>query len=154
MSINAESKPVVVGVDGSPTMFLAVAWAVDYAGSTSAPLRIVVVYHRDALEDELLAAGAPTDSSHPRALHVAQQHADAAVAHARSLNPTLHVESACLPGTPTTILLEEGQRAALIVLGSPRLGRLHRAFTGSTGAATSARVCARWWWCGSKSADH
>ena len=142
MSINAEGKPVVVGVDGSPTMFLAVAWAVDYAGSTSAPLRIVVVYQRDALEDELLAAGAPTDSSHPRALHVAQQHADAAAAHARSLNPKLHVESACLPGTPTTILLEEGQRSALIVLGSPRLGRLHRAFTGSTGAATSARaVC-------------
>ena len=74
MSISAEGKPVVVGVDGSPTMFLAVAWAVDYAGSTSAPLRIVVVYQRDALEDELLAAGAPTDSSHPRALHVAQQH--------------------------------------------------------------------------------
>jgi nucleotide-binding universal stress UspA family protein len=142
MSISAEAKPVVVGVDGSPTMFLAVAWAVDYAGSTSAPLRIVVVYQRDALEDELLAAGAPTDSSHPRALHVAQQHADAAAAHARSLNPELHVESACLPGTPTTILLEEGQRSALIVLGSPRLGRLHRAFTGSTGAATSARaVC-------------
>jgi nucleotide-binding universal stress UspA family protein len=142
MSINAETKPVVVGVDGSPTMFLAVAWAVDFAGSTSAPLRIVVVYHRDAMEDELLAAGAPTDGSHPRALHVAQQHADAAAAHARALNPMLHVESACLPGTPTTILLEEGQRSALIVLGSPQLGRLHRAFTGSTGAATSARaVC-------------
>ena len=61
MSTQVEHQPVVVGIDGSPTMFLAVAWAVDYAGSLSAPLRIVVVYHPDALEDEVLAAGAPTD---------------------------------------------------------------------------------------------
>ena len=46
MSTQVEHQPVVVGVDGSPTMFLAVAWAVDYAGSMSAPLRIAVVDHR------------------------------------------------------------------------------------------------------------
>ena len=81
-------------------------------------------------------------SSHPRALHLAHQHADAAAAHARSLDPHLHVETACIPGAPTKVLLEEAQRSALIVVGSPRLGRLHRAFTGSTGAATSAKaVC-------------
>ena len=142
MSTQVEHQPVVVGIDGSPTMFLAVAWAVDYAGSLSAPLRIVVVYHPDALEDEVLPAGAPRDSSHPRALHLAHQHADAAAAYARSLDPDLHVETACIPGAPTTVLLKEAQRSALIVVGSPRLGRLHRAFTGSTGAATSAKaVC-------------
>ena len=142
MSTQVEHQPVVVGIDGSPTMFLAVAWAVDYAGSLSAPLRIVVVYHPDVLEDEVLPAGAPPDSSHPRALRIAQQHADAAAAHARSLDPNLHVDTACIPGAPTTVLLKEAQRSALIVVGSPRLGRLHRAFTGSTGAATSAKaVC-------------
>ena len=142
MSTNTEGRPVVVGVDGSPTMFLAVAWAVDYAGSRSAPLRIVVVYHRDALEDEVIAAGAPTDQSHPRTLNLARQHADAAAAHARSLDPHLHVETACIPGVPAKVLLEEAQRSALIVVGSRRLGRLHRAFSGSTGAATSAKaVC-------------
>ena len=142
MSTNAESRPVVVGVDGSPTMFLAVAWAVDYASSTSAPLRIVVAHHPDALEDELLAAGAPSDRSQPRVVRVAQQHADAAAAHARALDPHVHIESAALPGAPTTILLEEAQRSALMVLGSPQLGRLHRALTGSTVAAVSTRaVC-------------
>ena len=138
MSTNAESRPVVVGVDGSPTMFLAVAWAVDFASSTSAPLRIVVAHHPDALEDELLAAGAPSDRSQPRVVRVAQQHADAAAAHARALDPHVHIESAALPGAPTTILLEEAQRSALMVLGSPQLGRLHRALTGSTVAAATS----------------
>jgi nucleotide-binding universal stress UspA family protein len=98
MSTHVGHQPVVVGIDGSPTMFLAVAWAVDYAGSRSAPLRIVVVYHPDVLEDEVLAAGAPPDSSPPPASHLAHQHADAAAAHARSLDPNLHVETACIPG--------------------------------------------------------
>ena len=142
MSTHVEHQPVVVGIDGSPTMFLAVAWAVDCAGSLSAPLRIVVVYHPDVLQHQGLAAGAPAARAHPPALRIAQQHADAAAAHARSLDPNPHVETACIPGAPTTVLLEEAQRSALIVVGSPRLGRLHRAFTGSTGAATSAKaVC-------------
>jgi nucleotide-binding universal stress UspA family protein len=142
MSTRVEHQPVLVGVDGSPAMFLAVACAVDDAGSLSAPLRIVVVYHPEVLEDEVLAAGAPPDSSHPRPLRLAHQHADAAAAHAKSLDPNLHEGTACIAGARTTVLLEEAHRSALIVVGSPRLGRLHRASTRSTGAATSARaVC-------------
>ena len=113
------------------------AWAVDYASSTSAPLRIVVVYQPDALEDELLAAGAPSDSSQPRALRVAQQHADAAAAHARALDPlfTSRAPSRRSNHDPA----EEAQRSALMVVGSPQLGGfigVHRL----TGEAVSARA--------------
>ena len=120
----------------SPTMFLAVAWAADYAGSLSAPLRIVVVYRTDVWEDEVLPAGAAPDSSH-RAHCALLNGTPRGSAHARLLD-RISTSTLMHPGARTTVLPKEAQRSALIVVG-PAVGRLHRAFTGSTGGATSRK---------------
>ena len=142
MSTNAETQPVVVGVDGSPTMFLAVAWAVDYASSTSAPLRIVVVYHQTPWRTNS-SLPAPRQTVHTRA-HCALPSSTPTrqSAHARALDPMFTSRAQPSRAPQPRSCWRRRQRSALMVLGSPQLGRLHRAFTGSTGAAMSARaVC-------------
>jgi nucleotide-binding universal stress UspA family protein len=101
-------------------------------------VRFGAAYRSDALEEEL-AARATADGS-DRARQTAQQHLDEAAKFARSVNPTLLLETVAVPGTPASVLLEEAQRSVMIVVGSRRHGRVHRIFSGSTGAATSARV--------------
>ena len=111
-------RAVVVGVDGSPTAALAVAWAAEAAQGHDATLRLVAAY-RDRLVAE------------PRAEAV--DLLDAAVAQARRLFPDLVIERMDVPGSPTTVLLSESEDALALVVGSRRLGPLHRIFTTSVG---------------------
>ncbi len=131
-------RPVVVGVDGSPETLPAIAWAVEYATSTRAPLRLVAAYHPDALEDGLSIAG--TATSTVSSFTLACRHAEDAARYVRSLKRTLHVETACVAKGASEVLLTEAQHAAVVVIGHRRLGRLHRAVSRSTGAATSTRA--------------
>jgi nucleotide-binding universal stress UspA family protein len=115
---NTPHRAVVVGVDGSPTAALAVAWAAEAAHAHDATLRLVAAY-RDRLVAE------------PRAEAV--DLLDAAVAQARRLFPDLVIETMDVPGSPTTVLLSESEDALALVVGSRRLGPLHRIFTTSVG---------------------
>jgi nucleotide-binding universal stress UspA family protein len=58
---------------------------------------------------------------------------DAAVAQARRLFPDLFIEAMDLAGSPTTVLSSESADALAVVVGSRRLGPLHRIFTTSVG---------------------
>ena len=111
-------RAVVVGVDGSPTAALAVAWAAEAAHAHDATLRLVAAY-RDRLVAE------------PRAEAV--DLLDAAVAQARCLFPDLVIETMDVPGSPANVLLSESEDALALVVGSRRLGPLHRIFTTSVG---------------------
>jgi nucleotide-binding universal stress UspA family protein len=132
------ARPVVVGVDGSPETLPAIAWAVEYATSTSAPLRLVAAYQPDALEVGLMIAG--TGTSKGSSFTQACRHAEDAARYVRSLQRTLQVETACVAKGASEVLLTEAQHAAVVVIGHRRLGTLHRVVLGSTGAATSTRA--------------
>jgi nucleotide-binding universal stress UspA family protein len=132
------ARPVVVGVDGSPETRPAIAWAVEYATSTSAPLRLVAAYHPDALEDGLMMAG--TGTSNVSSFTLASRHVEDAARYVTSLQRSLQVETVCIPEGASDVLLVEARHAAVVVIGHRRLGRLHRVFSGSTGAATSTRA--------------
>ena len=112
------NRAVVVGVDGSPTAALAVAWAAEAARGHDATLRLVAAY-RDRPVAEARAE--------------AVEQLDAAVAQARRLFPDLVIEAMDLSGSPTTVLLSESGDALALVVGSRRLGPLHRIFTTSVG---------------------
>jgi nucleotide-binding universal stress UspA family protein len=71
---------------------------------------------------------------------LACRHAEDAARYVRSLKRTLHVETACVAKGASEVLLSEAQHAAVVVIGHRRLGRLHRAVSRSTGAATSTRA--------------
>ena len=117
MSTTAD-RAVVVGVDGSPTAALAVAWATEAARARGATLRLVAAY-RD----------------HPVGVARAQavDQLDAAVAQARRLFPDVVIETADVTGSPTAVLSRESADALAIVVGSRRLGPVHRVFTTSVG---------------------
>jgi nucleotide-binding universal stress UspA family protein len=112
------NRAVVVGVDGSPTAALAVAWAAEAARDHDATLRLVAAYR-----------GRPVAEAHAEAV----EQLDAAVAQARRLFPDLVIESMNLSGSPTTVLLSESGDALVLVVGSRRLGPMHRIFTTSVG---------------------
>ena len=112
------NRAVVVGVDGSPTAALAVAWAAEAARDHDATLRLVAAYR---------------DRSVAEARAEAVKQLDAAVAQARHLFPDLVIETMDLAGSPTTVLLSESADALALVVGSRRLGPLHRIFTTSVG---------------------
>jgi nucleotide-binding universal stress UspA family protein len=140
MTAGAPASPVVVGVDGTATTPLAVAWAADYCGTNATPLRLVAAYREDPFHAELQATGAPEDSTDSYPLHAAKRDLDEAAAYGRALEPTLPLETVAIPGPAASILLEEALRAAMVVVGSRRLGRMHRVFSASTGAATAERA--------------
>ena len=98
MTAETPAPPVVVGVDGTVTMPLAVAWAADYCGTKATPLRLVAAYREDPFEAELRAAGPPENSTNSYPLHAAKRDLDEAVAYARALDPTLPLETVALPG--------------------------------------------------------
>jgi nucleotide-binding universal stress UspA family protein len=137
MTPGASAPPVVVGVDGTASTPLAIAWAADYCATGATRLRIVAAYREDPFEAELRTASAPDANADSYSLHAAQRDLDEAAAYARSLDPTLSLETAALPGPPASVLLAEAQRSAIVVVGSRRLGRMHRVFSSSTGAATA-----------------
>lgn len=135
-------QAVVVGVDGSASADLAVGWAVEYAAAHACTLRIVAAYRPDALTDEVRATTGDIRESGPHALRVARQHLDDAARSATARDPHLTLEMAPIPGSPTSVLLAESQRAAVLVVGSRRLGRVHRVFSASVGATSAAKaVC-------------
>ncbi len=117
MSTTTLEPAVVVGVDGSPTAALAVAWATEAAQRHRAKLRLVAAYREH----------------HPEARATAIQQLSAAAAEARRLFPDLAIETIDVAGSPTTVLLSESAEAVALVVGSRRLGLLNRIFTTSVG---------------------
>lgn len=111
-------RAVVVGVDGSPTTALAVAWAAEAAQRHEVKLRLVAAY-RD----------------HPvaQARALAAEQLNAAATRARRLFPDLVIETTVVAGSPTTMLLSASAEAVALVVGSRRLGPVHRIFTTSVG---------------------
>lgn len=154
MTAGAPAPPVVVGVDGTATTPLAVAWAADYCGTSVTPLRLVAAYREDPFEAELRAAGAPENSTDSYQLNDAQRDLEEAAAYARSLDPTLPIETVAVPGPAASVLLTEAQRSAMVVVG--RVG-----WDGCTGSSPLLpaqpqlrRPAAPCWSCGREPATH
>lgn len=122
---------VVVGFDGSPHSTRAVVWAGNEAAARHAPLLLVHVL------DE---PGPPASRSAPDGPPVDQLVA-AAVERAAVGHPTLAVDTQVVSGDPAAALLDLGEAAALIVVGSRGLGPVRTRLLGSV-SATLATRCA------------
>jgi nucleotide-binding universal stress UspA family protein len=124
------SEPVVVGVDGSTAALRAVRWAAERANRDNRPLRIVHAYDlplgfpTGVTEEESILNGLRLQGR--RWLAAAQDVANEVI-------PASRVEVALAARAPTTGLLHESERAALLVLGN----RGNNAFTGLLVGSTS-----------------
>jgi nucleotide-binding universal stress UspA family protein len=109
---------VVVGADGSEHGIAALRWAADTAVAYGLPLTVL-----HARPD---ATGEPTLLSEPTGV------LGDAVALARSAHPALEIRALQMPGAPVQSLLEAGENADVLVLGSRGVEGFRGLLLGST----------------------
>lgn len=123
MDTSADSAPIVVGIDDTPSSRVALLWAIDEAIRYGVPLHIVHAWSppqgnhnhsRDAdlyLTMEHLAAHANTVLA-------------AALRHVHAIAPALDVHGSLTRGRPGAVLLRHATDARMLVVGSRNIGGL------------------------------
>lgn len=108
-----DTKPVVVGVDGSPDSLQALRWAAEYAQQVEAPLHALAVYELPTIYGPAAMAGFQ-DS------HDVEQDARAMLTEAvrSALGPEAKVTERVERGHPAQNLVEASHDAQLVVVGS------------------------------------
>ncbi|ASU78724.1 universal stress protein [Actinopolyspora erythraea] len=133
--MSTTAKPVLVGIDGSPTSFEAVRWAAREASHRSAPLRLV---HADVSAlgyvPDTLGTATP-DSTNETAREFVSDWLRDAREIASAAAPELVVETVVRTGSARTVLLDESTTARLVVVGSRGLGSFSGVVLGSVAIA-------------------
>jgi nucleotide-binding universal stress UspA family protein len=120
---------VVVGVDGSPGAGAALAFALEEARLRNLPLRIVSASEVPPVE----YAGA-TFVPTPDLVEGAELKANTVLAEAMDSlgpDPGVEIEPVAVQGHPATVLVEQAEGAALLVVGSRGLGGVSSLLLGS-----------------------
>ncbi|MGC4808826.1 universal stress protein [Micromonospora sp. DT233] len=125
------NRPVVVGVDGSPSSLVAAEHAAQEAAWRSRPLLLVHGYlhplgYGVPINPYDLGVPAPTDES--------RRMLDRVAAELRQRWPGVDVETRQVAGGPAASLVEESRRAELVVVGSRGLGGFAGLLLGSVSA--------------------
>ena len=126
---NVNSRPIVVGVDGSPAGRAALAWAVEEAERRGCAVEAITGQHRDFG----MAVGAvPIDmmiGMLPDELRAAQQDVlDAAVA---QLNTEVEIRTVAAAEEAKLALVAASEHASLLVVGRRGLGAVMATLLGS-----------------------
>jgi nucleotide-binding universal stress UspA family protein len=121
-----QTKPVVVGVDGSPESIAALRWASDYAERTGAQLRAVIAWTQ--------RTGFGFVPSGPSLHEEAQRTLERAVHKALGENAGRAVLEV-VEGRPEDVLVEASKHAGLLVVGERAYSSVAGLFLGHTGEA-------------------
>jgi nucleotide-binding universal stress UspA family protein len=126
-------RKIIVGYDGSPGARTALAWALDEANRTAAPVEIL---YADELPVIVPAAylATPQARTDGWAAEAEKAMLDRAIAAARTSHPLVTVTSRLVCGRASVILLDLSRQAGLVVLG----GHGHSAVAGLLGSVSSA----------------
>ncbi|MFE0450223.1 universal stress protein [Streptomyces sp. NPDC058914] len=123
------SRPVTVGVDGSPESIAAAEWAAQESLLRHLPLRIV---HAEVWPGTEPVLGIDPDTQRRWAEELLAETAEAVV----RKQPSLQVETRHLSGRPAAVLAREAAESSLLVLGSRGLSGVMGFLLGSVGMAT------------------
>jgi nucleotide-binding universal stress UspA family protein len=102
--VDNDCLPVVVGVDGSHSALNAAQWAAAEAINRGTRLRLV--YAAGDVDDRAMAC------AHARRV------LDAAYAAVTGHAPMVQTQTACIPGSPRSVLIEESKDASMICIGA------------------------------------
>ena len=140
--ITIPTGAVVVGVDGSTSAEQAVDWAARQAEREHRPL--VLLHATSALDTQanvwLVRAGADLHHVHEQVRTEGEALLSEHARRVRDRHPGLTVSSALRVADPRQALLDAGDRAALIVLGSNGRGPIRSLLLGSVGVAVSSHA--------------
>ncbi len=124
--MNGEARElVVVGVDGSEESVAALAWAARYASAVGAQVRVVAAWHYPTAAGTAPIGMAPEPVRAEAEQYVREQLNDA-ITKVYPGGAADQVETKLAYGHPAQVLLDEADRADLLVVGH----RGHGAFTG------------------------
>lgn len=136
MTSRGEDRPIVVGVDGSRSAWHAVIWAAAQAHRRHRPLRLVHAYHLSpAVYPRTFTA---TEEIRVLIHRTAVEFLSEAVEVARKVDPGLPVDTAIVEEQTVSALVEESERAFMVVLGSRGEGGVERLLLGSTAVGLAA----------------
>jgi nucleotide-binding universal stress UspA family protein len=116
---------VVVGVDGSEESIAALAWAARYASAIGAQVRVIAAWHYPAAAGTAPIGMAPEPVRAEAEQYVRDQ-LNEAISKVYPGGAADQVETKLAYGHPAQVLLDEADRADLLVVGH----RGHGAFTG------------------------
>ncbi|MFJ1791937.1 universal stress protein [Kitasatospora griseola] len=119
MTSPTESRPIVLGVDARQVSPMVVGWAAAEAERRGLPLCLV-----QAVPDEPFDRRGDGDSYLQSLREAGSVALEKAEGIALERHPGLRVQCVLREGSPAPLLCAESARAALVVLGSRRMGRL------------------------------
>lgn len=132
--IDTRDRPIIVGVDGSAASVEALVQASTIAAAFDAPLEAITTWNNPVML-------APFESSPDRSPEEeAQRLLDDAVREAFQGNPPRRFRAVTIPGPPTEVLLEQSDRAAMLVVGGRGRGAFKNMMLGSVSAACTAHA--------------
>jgi nucleotide-binding universal stress UspA family protein len=131
-------RPVVVGLDGSPSAAAAVEFAAAEALAMDVPLRIVHGYVWPLLYACL--ANVPYRPGEWEPAEAAKTMVNAAARRVRAAHPHLAVETAVASGSGGAVLLDEAEQASLVVIGARGSGGITGVLSGPVAGFLSARA--------------
>ena len=133
MSLLAGS-PIVVGVDGSDESLVGLAWATHEAQHRHRPLKLVHAWE----------VPVPGYVPVPASVDLVRESAEAvladAVSKAEEWAPSVEVEGLLMHGATARVLIDQGEDAAMLVVGSHGRGGFARLMLGSSSAAVAAHA--------------
>ncbi|GAU69818.1 hypothetical protein SSP35_14_01520 [Streptomyces sp. NBRC 110611] len=127
------TRPLAVGLDGSPASLAAADWGAREALRRDVPLRLVHAWEWQPLTYAPLAG-----ADEPRLW--SERVPREAAAELRERYPDLEITTDHLTGAPPEVLCDVARESELLALGSARLGRLAGFFVGSVAMSTVAHV--------------
>lgn len=133
-------RPVIVGVDGSPSALQAVRWAAREAGRRRAPLRLVAAVGWVNVPHQYGDPRTGTDTDlRTVVLRRARAHLMAAAAVAADAAAGREPELEVLDGFPVARLADESRAAQLVVIGDRGLGGVAGLLVGSVAVGLAAQ---------------
>jgi len=124
-----DTRPILVGVDGSPTSIEALRTAARLGAALDLPIRAVTTW----VVDPGFGGYVPVDTTGPE--QMAQELLDRALAAAFDGQPPADLEAALVYGPAAPTLIDESENASLIVVGSRGLGGFRGMLLGSVSVA-------------------
>ncbi|WP_016881464.1 MULTISPECIES: universal stress protein [unclassified Rhodococcus (in: high G+C Gram-positive bacteria)] len=132
-------RPIVVGIDGSPSSLQAVSWAAREAALRNTPLSLITTAFVPGMYG--VPIGMPSSffddeerDGNDRLDRAAQTARDAVTGH------TIEIVTTVCTGTPAGELLARSARASMLVVGANRRGIIERAVLGSVSSAVAAHA--------------
>jgi nucleotide-binding universal stress UspA family protein len=123
--MEGNQERVLVGVDGSPTSAIALAWAARYAKATGATIKCVFAWHYPTAAGPAPVGVAPANVT-SEVEEARREELDHAIAACLGDRPAVPVEREVVYGHAAQVLTELSKDADLLVVGS----RGHGGFTG------------------------